>query len=136
MLDTNKNAIRTSNATQTAFAHQHGFTLVEVLVALGIVSITLIAGVQSMGSMTLNAQRQWSVFLSEQCADNALNSLKLSAQFPPVGEQTLSCIQGNTEFSVRLSVNTTPNASFRRVDAQVFESGLPQLRVSTVLGRF
>ena len=72
-----------------------GFTLVEVLVALGIVAITLIAGLQAMGAMTQNAQRQWSIFLAEQCANNALNALKLSAQFPPVGEQSIECTPSN-----------------------------------------
>jgi len=115
--------------------HELGFTLVEVLVALGIVAITLIAGLQAMGAMTQNAQRQWSIFLAEQCANNALNALKLSAQFPPVGEQSVGCTQAAKSFTVRLSISTTPNPTFRRVDAQVFEDGLPQLRVTTVIGR-
>lgn len=114
---------------------QVGFTLVEVLVALSIVAITLLAGVQSMASMTQNAQRQWDIFLSEQCANNALNTLKLSAQLPPIGEQTLNCTQATIAFTVQLSINTTPNLAFRRVDAQVFKQGLPQLRVTTVIGR-
>ena len=103
--------------------------------ALGIVAITLLAGVQSMASMTQNAQRQWDIFLSEQCANNALNALKLSAQLPPIGEQTLNCTQATIAFTVQLSINTTPNLAFRRVDAQVFKEGLPQLRVTTVIGR-
>ena len=112
-----------------------GITLIEVLVAIGIVALTLLAGVQSMSSMTRNAERQWDIFLAEQCATNALNTLKLSAQVPPVGEQAISCMQANISFTVRLSINTTPNSSFRRVDAQVFEQGVPQLKITTVIGR-
>jgi general secretion pathway protein I len=110
-------------------------TLVEVLVALSIVAITLISGFKAMGAMTMSAQRQWSVFLAEQCATNALNALKLSAQFPPIGEQTVSCTQANLNFQVRLSINATPNQAFRRVDAQVFEDNQPQIRVTTIIGR-
>ena len=113
---------------------ESGFTLIEVLVALSIVAITLIAGVQSMGSMTQNVQRQWDIFLAEQCANNALNTLKLSAQMPPIGEQTVNCVQANTGFTVQININTTPNLFFRRVDAQVFKQGLPQLKVTTIIG--
>ena len=69
-----------------------------------------------MGAMTQNAQRQWDIFLAEQCANNALNTLKLSAQMPPIGEQTVNCVQANTEFLVQININTTPNSFFRRVD--------------------
>jgi len=123
--------LRKPNPSRTEF----GFTLVEVLVALGIVAITLIAGLQAMGAMTQNAQRQWSIFLAEQCANNALNALKLSAQFPPVGEQSIECTQATKTFTVKLSINTTPNSVFRRVDAQVFENNSPQIKVTTVIGR-
>jgi len=126
---------RSESISKALSTRQVGFTLVEVLVALGIVAITLLAGVQSMASMTQNAQRQWDIFLSEQCANNALNTLKLSAQLPPIGEQTLNCTQATIAFTVQLSINTTPNLAFRRVDAQVFKEGLPQLRVTTVIGR-
>ncbi len=124
-----------STPTKPNSRSDSGFTLIEVLVALSIVAITLLAGVQSMGSMTLNAQRQWDVFLAEQCANNALNTLKLSAQLPPVGEQSVECLQANTPFKVQISINTTPNPTFRRVDAQVFKEGLPQLKLTTVIGR-
>jgi len=127
----NRPVLRKPNPSRTEF----GFTLVEVLVALGIVAITLIAGLQAMGAMTQNAQRQWSIFLAEQCANNALNALKLSAQFPPVGEQSIECTQAAKTFTVKLSINTTPNSVFRRVDAQVFENNSPQIKVTTVIGR-
>jgi general secretion pathway protein I len=114
---------------------EFGFSLIEVLVALGIISITLLAGLQAMGAMTQNAQRQWDIFLAQQCASNSLNALKLSAQFPPIGEQSLDCTQADTLFSVHLKINSTPNTSFRRVDAQVFKNGVPQLRLTTIIGR-
>jgi general secretion pathway protein I len=112
-----------------------GFTLIEVLVALAILSISLMAGLRAASSMTGNAQRQWQVLLAQVCADNALHQLRVSPQFANVGEQSLDCPQAQFKFKVVLTVATTPNPSFRRVDAQVFLNTSPLLRVSTILGR-
>ena len=88
-----------------------GFTLIEVLVALGIVAIALIAGLQATQALTTNATRQTDVLLAHLCAENEL-------------------------IKMRLSVLPTPNPSFRRVDAQVFDGNSPILRLSTIVGRF
>jgi general secretion pathway protein I len=37
---------------------------------------------------------------------------------------------------VALTVRTTPNPAFRRVDAQVFDTATPVLNITTVLGRY
>jgi general secretion pathway protein I len=113
-----------------------GFTLIEVLVALGILAISLMAGLRAASSMTRNAERQWQVLLAQTCADNALGQLRLSAQFANLGEQRMACVQGSLDMSVVLTVAPTPNAAFRRVDAQVFDANTPVLRLTTLLGRY
>jgi general secretion pathway protein I len=45
-------------------------------------------------------------------------------------------VQAERNFDVALTVRTTPNPAFRRVDAQVFSNNAPILRVTTVLGRY
>ena len=113
-----------------------GFTLVEVLVALGIVAIALVAGLQATAALTNNAQRQSDVLLAHLCAENELVRLKLAKQLPSVGESEQACQQAGQAFLVRVKVATTPNPSFRRVDAQVFAGASPVLRLSTVMGRY
>jgi general secretion pathway protein I len=117
-------------------AQEHGFTLIEVLVALAIVALSLMAGVRVSTSLTHNAQRQSDAMLAQICADNALVQLRLSQQLPSVGVSHISCEQAAQTFDVALTVNTTPNPAFRRVDAQVFGAHYPVLRVTTVLGRY
>lgn len=113
-----------------------GFTLVEVLVALGIVAIALVAGLRATAALTANAQRQSSVLLAQMCAENELVKMRLARQMPPVGEGDVTCEQAGVAYQVRLKVAPTPNPSFRRIDAQVFEGTVPMLRLSTVLGRY
>ncbi|MEY3675089.1 MAG: hypothetical protein RJB47_1797, partial [Pseudomonadota bacterium] len=65
-----------------------------------------------------------------------MQQLRLSPQFANVGEQTQDCPQAQFKFKVVLTVATTPNPSFRRVDAQVLDQQTPVLRITTVLGRY
>lgn len=113
-----------------------GFTLVEVLVALGIVAIALLAGLQATSALTRNASRQADVLLAQICAENQLIQLRLSRQLPGVGDTLYNCEQAGRAFQVQLGVRPTPNPSFRRIDAQVIENGLPVLRITTIQGRF
>jgi general secretion pathway protein I len=114
----------------------HGFTLVEVLVALGIVAIALMAGFQATAALTRNAQRQSDVLLAQVCAENELIKLRLQRQLPGVGDSSISCEQAGQAFSVQLVVRATPNPNFRRIDAQVSKELAPVLHLSTVVGRY
>lgn len=115
---------------------QRGFTLIEVLVALGIVAIALVAGLQATTALTNNALRQSDVLLAHICAENELVKVRLSRQMPGVGDSSVPCEQAGRAFSVNVAVLPTPNPSFRRVDAQVMDGTIQVLRLSTVVGRY
>jgi general secretion pathway protein I len=113
-----------------------GFTLIEVLVALGIVAIALMAGLQATSALTRNAIRQSDVFLAQLCAENELVKMRLSKQMPAVGNSNIVCEQAGRRFNVALSGQPTPNPNFLRMQAQVFRDDSPVLQLSTVVGRF
>lgn len=113
-----------------------GFTLIEILVALAIVAIALTAGLQATSALTNNAVRQSNVLLAHLCAENQLVKARLAQQMPAIGESSDSCEQAGKVFPVTISVAPTPNPSFRRVDAQVFDGDAPVLRLSTIVGRY
>lgn len=114
----------------------HGFTLVEVLVALGIVAIALLAGSQATSALMRNSARQTDVTLAHICAENALVAVRLSRQMPAIGDSGAPCAEAGRDYQVSLQVTPTPNPQFRRVDARVTQDGTPVLRLSTIVGRY
>lgn len=119
----------------SAVTHR-GFTLVEVLVALGIVAIALTAGLQATGAITRHAQRQSDMLLAQLCAENELTRVRLARQLPGIGDSQIACEQAGRSLTVALAVRATPNPNFQRVDAQVLDAQVPIWRVSTVVGRY
>lgn len=114
-----------------------GFTLIEVLVALTITAITLSAGVKAAGALTDNAERLSKASAAQWCAENQLTELRLTRQFPSVGDAEFKCAQLGRNYVGRLVVRPTPNPNFRRVDALMQdETGQQLLTLTTILGRY
>ncbi|MCM2340002.1 type II secretion system minor pseudopilin GspI [Rhodoferax sp.] len=113
-----------------------GFTLVEVLVALAIVAIALMAGLQATAALTKHAQRQSDMVLAQLCAENELVKIRLLKQMPDVGDTIVACQQAGRSLTVALVVRPTPNPNFRRVDARVLDGEAPIWRLTTVVGRY
>jgi general secretion pathway protein I len=112
-----------------------GFTLIEVMVALGIVAIALTAGLKATASLTRNAQRQSDAMLAQMCAQNQLIALRLARQLPGVGDTVVLCTQAGVQLEVLTSVRPTPNPNFLRVEARVSKDKQPLLQLTTVMGR-
>lgn len=110
-----------------------GFTLIEVLVALGIVAIALAAGLQATTAVTNNGMRQSDLLLAHLCAENELIKTRLSRQMPGVGDNATACDQAGRALQVTLSVRPTPNPEFRRVEARVSNGDTPLLQLFTIM---
>lgn len=114
-----------------------GFTLIEVLVALTIVAIALAAGIKAAAALTGNAERLLEVSSAQWCAENQLSELRLSRQFPSVGDSEFECQQLGRNYLGRLVIRPTPNPNFRRVEAQVRNAeSTPLLSLATIVGRY
>lgn len=112
-----------------------GFTLVEVLVALAVTALALVAGLKASTALTHNASRQSELLLGQICAENQLIALRLARQLPGVGNSQSHCLQGGRDLQLELHVHATPNPNFRRVEAVVNLHGHTVTRVSTIVGR-
>ena len=125
---------RTSRTKRQA---HRGFTLIEVLVALAIVAVTLGAGIKAAGALSQNTERVALISMAQWCAENELVAIRLSREFPGIGDATFSCEQLGITFKGRRLVRPTPNPNFRRVDAEVLDTNeRPLLTLSTVVPRF
>ena len=115
----------------------NGFTLIEVLVALAIVAVTLATGIKASGALVANGQRLAQVSAAQWCADNELSGLKLTRQFPGVGDTEFACEQLGASYRGKLVVRPTLNPNFRRVEAFVADAdGRPLYSLATVLPRY
>ena len=99
-----------------------GFTLFEVLVALAIVSIALLAALRAAGQGTSNVADLRTRLLAEWVAQNVIAEQQALGEWPPTGLQEGEATQGGLPFRWREEIVSTPNAAFRRINVRVTAS--------------
>jgi general secretion pathway protein I len=99
---------------------QSAFTLVEVLIAVAIVSIALLAALRAAGLGTNNVDELRSRLLAGWVAENVMARHRARADWPPPGIQRGTERQADREFVWREEVTATPSSGFRRVDVYVY----------------
>ena len=101
-------------------ARRSGFTLVEVLVALAIIAIALMAALRAAGEGTNNVGELRSRLFAGWVAENLLAEHRARGDWLPLGIQTGKAKQGGLDFTWREEVIATPNVAFRRVEVRVY----------------
>lgn len=124
--DAYERAIRAAFSGDRTFVRRgagtHGFTLIEVLIALAIVAIALGAVLRAIGSLASDTDAARARLLALWSADNALSAIRISATWPDVGQSTFACPQGQYRFVCRQSVTALTTPLLRQVSVSVYRS--------------
>ncbi len=99
-----------------------GFTLIEVLIALVVVSLVLAASMRAGGTMIVTQDSLRRATLAGWSAENALADVRLARVFPAIGLAETPCPQFDIGMVCVVDVRATPNPAMRRVDVRVFDA--------------
>ena len=100
-----------------------GFTLLEVMVALTIVSLSLIFVATSMSQMIFEAQTMRNRTYASWIAQNRIAELRLAPETPDVGASNGEVQFANTDWAWRAVVSETGVDDLYRIDVSVSFAG-------------
>jgi len=117
-----------------AIPAEMGFTLIEVLVALAIVAVALMAALRAVGAMSQNNAELRFRLLAQISAENRIADLRASRAFPEVGSRTVPCRQGDLALECVEETKATPNPLFRRIEVRVYEDSARHRPLAELIG--
>lgn len=100
-----------------------GFTLLEVLIALAIVAVALVATLRSLGAGALAAADLRARMVADWIAHDRLARYRAASAFPAPGRGEGRVTQARRDYVWRERIADTPNARFRRIDIEVHAAG-------------
>ena len=108
----------------------HGFTLIEVLIALVILAIALAAAARAASIATVGAEESKLRTLATWVAQNRLAELAATQSFPASGTSTGRSNMGGIDFEWQQTTSDTPNTAFRKVEMRILRPNDPQTLIS------
>ena len=113
---------------------QRGFTLLEVMVALVIVALGLMAAFGQVNQSLTVASRLRDKTLANWVAVNQMTELRLVGEFPAIGSRSDEVDMARNTWRYTIKVVKTPLAAIRRVDISIAFADRPDTVVTTLTG--
>ena len=98
---------------------ESGFTLLEVLVALAVIAIPLVAIIGNITANVSNAAYLRDRTLAHWVAMNEIAQQQIDNQWPDPGEKKDEALMAGKTWYVKLKVKTTADPNVRRLDVEV-----------------
>ena len=111
-----------------------GFTLVEVLVALAILALALIAALRAGSVGVSNSAEIRDRLLAGWVAQNRLAEHRARRDWLPVGVYQGQAAQAGMLFRWEEKINSTPNSQFLRVEIRVFPQSPTDAALASMTG--
>lgn len=113
---------------------EHGLTLIEVLVALAVIALGLLAVVAvAARSGKVDADLQQRTF-GDWVAGNEITRLRLAPKWPDIGASDGKVTLAGRDWHWQATVEGTPDPDLRKVTVTVTPAGVPDDTVSRLLG--
>jgi general secretion pathway protein I len=101
---------------------ERGFTLIEVLAALAIIALGMLAAIEAISQTAGNSARMRDRTVAHWVAMNRLTAVRLEPRAPNVGKSSDEVEMADRRWRWTMEVSETPVDSIRRIDISVSDA--------------
>jgi general secretion pathway protein I len=106
--------------------HHRGFTLIEVVVALIVVSLGMLAVIETVGGTARNSSYLRDKTIAHWVAMNKLTEVRLQANAPSIDKSSDEVEMAGRDWRWTMEVKQTPVETIRRIDISVRPAEAPE----------
>jgi general secretion pathway protein I len=126
--------VKFTSASRTRARRDPGFTLLEVLVALVIIGLGMMAVFDQLNQMLMTAARLRDKTFANWIAVDRITELQVNGEYPRVGDRSDQIDMARAEWAYTIKISQVPNMELRRVDVTVSFVDTPQDILAEVAG--
>ena len=111
-----------------------GFTLLEVLVALVIVGLGMMAVFDQLNQMLTATARLRDLTFAHWIAEDRITELQVNGEYPDIGQRSDEIEMARVDWTYTVKISQIPNIDLRRVDVSVSFADAPDNILAEVAG--